>query len=75
MRQFLSISLFMISMACGANNRLPDSLLTLDKAYYYCIAKPETSLAIIEAMRQRQMASEWQLDNTHPIRSAGKAKK
>ena len=62
MRLLLSISLFLLSMACDAKDRLPDSLLTLNKAYYYCIAKPETSLAIIEAMRQRQMAPEWQLD-------------
>ena len=62
MRLLLSLSLFLLSMACDAKDRLPDSLLTLDKAYYYCIAKPETTLAIIKTMRQRQMAPEWQLD-------------
>ena len=62
MRLLLSLSLFLLSLACDAKDRLPDAMLTLDKAYYYCIAKPDTALAIIEAMRQRQMAPEWQLD-------------
>ena len=62
MRLLLSLSLFLLSMVCDAKDRVPDSMLTFDKAYYYCIAKPDTSLAIIETMRQRQMAPEWQLD-------------
>ena len=62
MRLLLSLGLFLLSMVGDAKDRLPDAMLTLDKAYYYCIAKPDTSLAIIEAMRQRQMAPEWQLD-------------
>ena len=62
MRLVLSFGLFLLSMACDAKDRLPDTLLTLDKVYYYCIAKPETSLTIIETMRERQMAPEWQLD-------------
>ena len=62
MRLLLSFSLFLLSMACDAKDRVPDTLLTFDKVYYYCIAKPETSLTIIETMRERQMAPEWQLD-------------
>ena len=62
MRLLLSLSLFLLSMVCDAKDRVPDSMLTFDKAYYYCITKPDISLTIIESMRQRKMAPEWQLD-------------
>ena len=39
---------------------VPDSMLTIDHAYYTSSA--DTSIAIIQTMRQRQMAPTWQLD-------------
>ena len=39
---------------------VPDSMLTIDHAYYTSSA--DTSIAIIQTMRQRQMVPTWQLD-------------
>lgn len=45
-----------------AATQLPDSLLTFDKAYYYNIVDMPKSLQIIQTMRERKMASKWELD-------------
>ena len=39
---------------------VPDSMLTIEHAYY--TSSIDTSIAIIQTMRQRQMAPTWQLD-------------
>ena len=51
----------MSASLCGdAAIVVPDSMLTIDHAYY--TSSTDTSIAIIETMRQRQMAPTWQLD-------------
>ena len=45
-----------------AASQLPDSLLTFEKAYYYNIVDMPKSLQIIQTMRKRKMAAEWELD-------------
>ena len=63
MRKLLLIcSFLLVSLVSGARVTIPDSLLTVQKAYYYCMACPDTSLAIIATMRERQMAPGWRLD-------------
>ena len=59
---FLICSFLLVSLVSGARVTIPDSLLTIQKAYYYSIACPDTSLAIIATMRERQMAPGWRLD-------------
>ena len=51
-----------VTMGGGAKTVIPDSLLTIKKAYSYTITSIETSMAIVQAMRQRQMEPQWQLD-------------
>ena len=45
-----------------AVTQLPDSLLTFEKAYYYNIVDMPKSLQIVQTMRERKMAAEWELD-------------
>ena len=51
----------MSASLCGdAAIVVPDSMLTIDHAYY--TSSVDTSITIIQTMRQRQMAPTWQLD-------------
>lgn len=59
-RLYIIICLLAASLYSDARIVLPDSMLTLSKAY--TTANSDTSLAIIQAMRQRQLAPTWQLD-------------
>lgn len=43
---------------------LPDSMLTTTKSYAYHITSPDTALAIIEAVRERNLAPAWRTDMT-----------
>lgn len=45
-----------------AASQLPDSLLTFEKAYYYNVVDMPKSLQIVQTMRDRKMAAEWELD-------------
>lgn len=54
------VCLLAISLLSSAAIALPDSMLTLVKAY--STTSSDTSLAIIQTMRQRQLAPTWQLD-------------
>ena len=54
------VCLLAISLLSSAAIALPDSMLTLVKAY--STTNSDTSLAIIQTMRQRQLAPTWQLD-------------
>jgi len=54
------VYLLTITLLSGAAIALPDSMLTLAKAY--STTNSDTSLAIIQTMRQRQLAPTWQLD-------------
>ncbi len=62
----LLILTFLLSMIAAlpgeAKNALPDSLLTINKAYTYTLSDTDTSLAILKAMRQRKMEPDWQLN-------------
>jgi len=57
---YLIICLLAASLYSDARMVLPDSMLTLSKAY--TTTNSDTSLAIIQTMRQRQLAPTWQLD-------------
>lgn len=59
-RLYIIICLLAASLYSDARMVLPDSMLTLSKAY--TTTNSDTSLAIIQAMRQRQLAPTWQLD-------------
>lgn len=52
--------LFIHTLTGNATITVPDSMLTILHAYY--TTSPDTSLAIIQTMRERQMAPQWQLD-------------
>lgn len=54
------ICLLLTSLFCDAKIVLPDSMLTVKNAYH--TTDIDTSLAIIQTMRQRNMAPKWQLD-------------
>ena len=58
----LGVACFLTCQHVVAATQLPDSLLTFDKAYYYNIVDMPKSLQIIKTMREREMASEWELD-------------
>lgn len=59
-RLYIIICLLAASLYSDARMVLPDSMLTLSKAY--TTTNSDTSLAIIQTMRQRQLAPTWQLD-------------
>lgn len=59
-RLFIVICLLSATLLCNATITLPDSMLTIKSAYN--VTNSDTSLAIIQAMRQRQLAEKWQLD-------------
>ena len=59
-RLFIVICLLSATLLCNATITLPDSMLTIKNAY--SATNSDTSLAIIQAMRQRQLAEKWQLD-------------
>ena len=61
-RVFLTICLLLVSLVGGAQVVVPDSLLTIRKAYRYHIVAPDTAQAILTTMRERKMAPEWRLD-------------
>ena len=46
---------------CRAKSSLPDSLLTIDKAYTYTLSDTDTSLAILKTMRERHLEPDWQI--------------
>ncbi|MBR1548706.1 MAG: AraC family transcriptional regulator [Prevotella sp.] len=56
------MALLVASLLCMAGERLPDSLLTIANAYRYTIVSPDTSLAIVHAMRNRHLLPDWHTD-------------
>ena len=58
----LIVCLLSASLFGDAAIVVPDTMLTINHAYY--TSSSDTSLAIIQTMRQRQMAPTWQLDMT-----------
>ena len=61
-RHFVGIAAIFYSLLGVAAAQLPDSLLTFDKAYYYNIVDMPKSLQIVQTMRDRKMAADWELD-------------
>ena len=55
----IAVCLLLVSLAGEARMVLPDSLLTTKKSYTYHITSPDTALAIIEAVRERQLEPAW----------------
>lgn len=61
MRKLLLVTwLLSASLFCDAKIVVPDSMLTIHHAYHTSSA--DTSLAIIQTMRERQLAPTWMLD-------------
>ncbi len=58
----LGVACFLTCQHVVSATQLPDSLLTFEKAYSYNIVDMPKSLQIIKTMREREMASEWELD-------------
>ena len=56
------MSLLSASLLSDARIVVPDSMLTIDHAYR--TAKTDTSMAIVQTMRERHLAPEWLLDMT-----------
>lgn len=61
-RIFIAVAAIFYSLLSVAAKQLPDSLLTFEKAYYYNIVDMPKSLQIVQTMRDRLMAAEWELD-------------
>jgi AraC-like DNA-binding protein len=61
-RVFSGLLAMFYSLLGVAASQLPDSLLTFDKAYYYNIVDMPKSLQIVQTMRKRKMAAEWECD-------------
>ena len=60
----IAILLLLTPHLCRAKIVLPDSMLTTTKSYAYHITSPDTALAIIEAMRERNLVPAWRTDMT-----------
>lgn len=59
----LATVMTLISLLPGrAKGSLPDSLLTIDKAYTYTLSNTDTSLAILRTMRERHKEPDWQIN-------------
>lgn len=61
-RGFLTVCLLTVSLVGDAKVQLPDSLLTITKAYVYNISSPDTAQAILETIRERNLAPQWRVD-------------
>ena len=61
-RGVLIISLLFVSLVGDAKISLPDSLLTITKAYTYNITSPDTAQAILDVVRERKLEPEWRVD-------------
>jgi Transcriptional regulator containing an amidase domain and an AraC-type DNA-binding HTH domain len=51
-----------VSLVGDAKISLPDSLLTITKAYTYNITSPDTAQAILDAVRERKLEPEWRIN-------------
>ena len=61
-RVFLGLLVMFYSLLGVAASQLPDSLLTFEKAYYYNVVDMPKSLQIVQTMRKRKMAADWECD-------------
>lgn len=61
-RGLLTVSLLLVSLVGDARMNLPDSLLSVMKAYTYYITSPDTAEAILETVRERKLEPDWRID-------------
>jgi hypothetical protein len=62
LRGILTVSFLLVSLIGDARMNLPDSLLSVMKAYTYYIISPDTAEAILETVRERKLEPEWRID-------------
>ena len=51
-----------VSLVGDAKIVVPDSMLNIRKSYLYFITSPDTAQAIIETIRKRKLAPEWEIE-------------
>ena len=61
-RGFLILCMLFVSLVGDARITLPDSMLTIPKAYFYFITSPDTAKTILETIRDRELEPEWRVD-------------
>lgn len=61
-RVYLTFFLLVVSLVGEAKIVVPDSMLNIRKSYLYFITSPDTAQAIIETIRKRKLAPEWETD-------------
>ena len=54
--------LLLVSLVGDARVNLPDSLLSVMKAYTYFIVSPDTAESILETVRERKLEPDWRID-------------
>lgn len=62
LRGLLIVCLFQISLLGYAKINLPDSLLSVNKAYTYFFVSPDTARAILETVREQKLEAESLID-------------
>ncbi len=58
----LLVCMFFLADDISAGIHIPDSFLNEEKVYEYSVSAPDTALAIIQTMREREMLDRWDLD-------------
>ena len=61
-KNLLIAGLLMVSLSSDAQMSLPDSLLSVRKAFTYFFVSPDTAQAILNTVRERQLESESLID-------------
>ena len=61
-RAILIASLMVVSLGSSAQVHLPDSLLSVNKAYTYFFTSPDTAQAILQTVRERKLEAESLID-------------
>ena len=62
LRSLLLVSLMVVSLSSDAQISLPDSLLSVNKAYTYFFTSPDTAQVILNRVRERQLDAESYID-------------
>ncbi len=61
-RLLLTILLTVLCLTARTAPQIPDTVLTLDKVYYYALANKDYSLRILHDMRNHRKESAWKID-------------
>ena len=62
LRNLLTVCMLLVSLVGEAKIVVPDSMLNIRKSYLYFITSPDTAQAIIETIRKRKLAPEWEIE-------------